>query len=340
MMRNTVPQTVSIIIPFYNEEENIFRCCESIHAAMGGTSFAWELVLVNDGSDDHTQQEMETCRKQYGPHIRIIELRRNFGQTAAMQAGIDAACGDIIVTLDGDLQNDPADIPGMVEQLIKDDLDLLVGWRKNRKDPLLLRKIPSRLANRLIGAITGIRLHDYGCSLKAYRASVIKHVRLYGEMHRFIPAWVAAVAPAHRISERVLRHYPRTAGKSKYGLSRTFRVLMDLLSVWFFMNFKARPGQFFGAIGLTFLISSSVVFTVLGYDKYILGQDIGARPLLLLGVVLIISAIQFFTIGLLAELLARIYFESSKKTSYALKTTETGKHRWKRHYSASSAIDQ
>lgn len=296
---------------------------------MNSTSYAWELILVNDGSRDRTQEELEMCKEQYGTHLHILELQRNFGQTAAMQAGIDAARGDILVTLDGDLQNDPSDIPDMVAQLITKDLDLLVGWRKDRKDALLLRKIPSRLANYLIGKITGIKLHDYGCSLKVYKASVIKRVRLYGEMHRFIPAWVAAVAPAQRISEQVVRHYPRTVGQSKYGLSRTFRVLIDLLSVWFFMNFKARPGHFFGSIGLVFLMLSILIFGLLGYDKYILGQDIGTRPLLLVGVVFMISSLQFFTTGILAELLSRIYFETGKRSSYILRNHEDTERSWK-----------
>lgn len=296
---------------------------------MNDASYAWELILINDGSRDHTQEELETCREQYGKHVQLLELQRNFGQTAAMQAGIDAARGDILVTLDGDLQNDPSDIPDMVEELLGKDLDLLVGWRKDRKDTLLSRKIPSRIANYLIGKITGVRLHDYGCSLKAYKASVIRNVRLYGEMHRFIPAWVAAVAPAHRISERVVKHNPRTIGQSKYGISRTFRVLIDLLSVWFFMKFKARPGHFFGSIGLALLMLSGLIFALLGYDKFVLGNDIGARPLLLVGVVFMIAALQFFTTGILAEFLSRIYFETGTKRSYILRNQDHAERDWK-----------
>ena len=199
---------------------------------------------------------MEHCAKarglvdRPGLEMSIIELQRNFGQTAAMQAGIDAASGRLIATLDGDLQNDPRDIRAMAKALDDRELDLLVGWRKNRKDGLFLRKIPSWCANALIGRITGVRLHDYGCSLKLYRASIIKQVKLMGEMHRFIPAWVAGVVPSSRIGEIVVTHHPRMLGTSKYGISRTFRVILDLLSVLFFMRYKARPGHFFGSIGL------------------------------------------------------------------------------------------
>jgi len=184
--------TVSVIIPFFNEEGNVFPVIEKVHQALASYEFQWELVLVNDGSIDRTFEELLEARSQYGDYLHIIELQRNFGQTAAMQAGIDEARGDILVTLDGDMQNDPADIPDMVKAFLDQDLDLLVGWRKKRKDKLLFRKIPSLIANRLIGKVTGVYMHDYGCSFKVYRASVIKKVRLYGEMHRFIPAWVAA----------------------------------------------------------------------------------------------------------------------------------------------------
>lgn len=319
----TRAQTVSIIIPFFNEEGNIFPIIEKIHGVLDGYNYAWELVLVNDGSIDRTAIELEQVRDQYGNHVRIIELQRNFGQTAAMQAGIDTAKGSILITMDGDMQNDPADIPGMVETYIKDDLDLLVGWRKDRKDKLLLRKIPSLMANRLIGRVTGVYMHDYGCSFKVYRASVIKNIRLYGEMHRFIPAWVAAVVPPHRIAEKVVRHNERTIGQSKYGISRTFRVLIDLLSVWFFMKFKARPGHFFGSIGLGLGGLGVGILSWLGFDKFVLGNDIGTRPLLLVGVVMVIASLQFLTTGVLAELMSRIYFENSNQRAYTIRSSET-----------------
>ena len=243
-------------------------------------------------------------------------LQRNFGQKAAMQAGIDTARGSLIATLDEDLQNDPKDIPKLVERLRKEDLDLIVGWRKNRKDNLLIRKIPSWIANRIIGLITGVRLHDYGCSLKIYRTAVIKGVHLYGEMHRFIPAWAATATSPNRIAEEIVEHHPRKAGRSKYGISRSFRVILDLISVYFFMRHRSKPGHFFGMIGLAFGFSATAVLSYLGGIKFFFGYDIGTRPLLLVGVVLLISSIQFLTTGVVAELMARIYFESSNVKPY------------------------
>ena len=314
--------TISIIIPFYNEEGNVLPCVARVCEAMQKQQRRWELLLVNDGSRDRTSEEMLQAQKLHGKQVHCIELQRNFGQTAAMQAGLDVASSSILVTLDGDMQNDPADISAMVEQLIGENLDLLVGWRKDRKDKLLLRKVPSRIANFLIGKVTGVPLHDYGCSLKVYRASVMNKVRLYGEMHRFIPAWVAAVVPAHRISERVVAHRPRVNGASKYGISRTFRVVIDLLSVWFFMHFKARPGHFFGSIGLALLFTGSLILGWLGWEKFFLGNDIGTRPLLLVGVVSVITALQFLTTGVLAELLSRVYFETGERRAYILRSVD------------------
>ena len=310
---------VSIIVPFYNEEGNIFRLVEAMHQALNDYQLPWELVLVDDGSCDQTLKKLYQMTERYGSHVHIVELQRNFGQTAAMQAGIDAAQGNLLVTLDGDLQNDPADIPAMVSELQSKDLDLLVGWRKNRKDKLIMRKIPSRIANYLIGKVTGVVLHDYGCSLKVYRASVMKKIRLYGEMHRFIPVWVASNVPPHRISEKVVNHNARLSGESKYGISRTFRVIIDLLSVWFFMRFKARPGHFFGSIGLGFGLLGSTILTWLAVVKFILGEDIGTRPLFIIGVLLVVASIQFITTGVLAELLSRIYFEAGDGRAYQVK---------------------
>ena len=217
------------------------------------------------------------------------------------------------------MQNDPADIPAMIKELQERDLDLLVGWRKNRKDTLIMRKIPSRIANRLIRKVTGVNLHDYGCSLKVYRASVMKRVRLYGEMHRFIPAWVATAVPPSRIGETVVNHNERLSGESKYGISRTFRVIIDLLFMWFFMRYRARPGHLFGTIGLAFGLIGSLILSWLGIDKFILGNDIGGRPLLLAGVMLVITSIQFLTTGIIAEMLSRIYFESSSRNAYVIR---------------------
>lgn len=317
-MSDSTAPSVSIVVPLYNEAPNVQPLLERMHAALAAFRSAWELLLVDDGSRDATPAELKRLAPGFGPHVRVLRLQRNFGQTAAMQAGIDHARGDLIVTLDGDLQNDPADIPRMVDDLLARDLDLLVGWRKQRKDKLLLRKIPSRIANRLIGWVTGVRINDYGCSLKVYRASVIRQVRLYGEMHRFIPAWVAAVTAPSRIGEIVVTHHARELGTSKYGISRTFRVILDLLSVLFFLRYRARPGHFFGSIGLVLGAIGTLILLHLGFVKFALGEDIGTRPLLLVGVVSIIASLQFLTTGVLSELLVRTYFESSQRCSYIL----------------------
>ncbi|MCY0966569.1 glycosyltransferase family 2 protein [Parathalassolituus penaei] len=316
--------SLSIVIPMYNEIDNVGPMIARVHEALAAYNGPWELLIVDDGSTDGTPQALNREAAIRGPHVRIVELRRNFGQTAAMQAGIDEAHGELIATLDGDLQNDPADIPRMIDHLIERDLDLLTGWRKNRKDDLVMRKIPSRIANRLIGKITGVRINDYGCSLKIYRASVIKQVRLYGEMHRFIPAWVAAVVPPSRIGEIEVNHNARVAGVSKYGISRTFRVILDLLSVYFFMRYKARPGHFFGMIGLSMGSIGSLLLVYLAFVKFILDEDIGSRPLFLIAVVFVIAALQFLTTGVMSELISRTYFESSRIQQYVIYKRDDG----------------
>jgi glycosyltransferase involved in cell wall biosynthesis len=314
-----VSHRLSIVIPLYNEIENITPLLDSVHNALATYSFPWELILVDDGSRDGTDHVLLTQAGQYGEHVRILLLQRNFGQTAAMQAGLDAARGDIIVTLDGDLQNDPADIPNLVNYLLSHELDLVAGWRKKRQDNLWLRKIPSQVANRLIAAITGVYLHDYGCSLKVYRGSVIKNVRLYGEMHRFIPAWVALFTAPHRIQEQVVNHRARQFGESKYGISRTFRVLIDLLSVYFFLRFLARPGHFFGSIGLFFGGLGTLALSYLLILKVIFAQDIGTRPLFMTGILLLLMGVQFLTTGVLSELISRTYFSSGDNRPYQVR---------------------
>ena len=313
---------LSIVIPVCNEAENIRKLIESVHETLEKTDYPWELVIVDDGSSDATLHLIRQLQKEVGTRLQIVALRRNFGQTAAMQAGIDHASGQLIVTMDGDLQNDPADIPLLVQRLLDEDLDLIVGWRKNRKDNFFARKVPSWLANRLIGRITGVRLHDYGCSLKVYRASLIRQVRLYGEMHRFIPAWTATATSPDKIREQVVRHHPRTAGKSKYGLSRSLRVILDLLAVYFFLKHRAKPGHFFGMIGLFFGFIASVIMGYLAIVKFYYGQDIGTRPLFLVGILLVIASIQFLTTGIVAELLARTYFESANVKPYVERDEE------------------
>ena len=320
--------TLSVVIPFYNEGENVDHLLEELHRAMESSPWPWQAVLVDDGSEDDTLSRMESARSRFGDHVTVVALRRNFGQTAATQAGIDAASGELVVTLDGDRQNDPEDILPLTRRLIQEELDLMVGWRKHRRDGFILRRFPSLLANRLIGYVTGVRLHDYGCSLKVYRASVLENVRLYGEMHRFIPAWFAASTSPKRISEEVVNHRSRVAGKSKYGIGRTFRVLLDLLSVHFFMRYWTRPGHFFGSIGLVFGGAGGLILTYLAWVKFGLGLDIGTRPLLLVGVVLVIASLQFITTGVVAELLTRTYFESARVKPYVVRTTTGAEPQW------------
>ncbi|KQZ63051.1 family 2 glycosyl transferase [Rhizobium sp. Root149] len=310
---------LSLVVPVFNEEESVGPLIARVQEAMAGYAGRWELILVDDGSTDATLTAARSAIGPEGLELRIVAMQRNFGQTAAMQAGITEARGRLIATLDGDLQNDPKDIPAMVAELERRELDLLVGWRKNRQDGLVLRKIPSWIANRLIGRITGVRLHDYGCSLKIYRGSVIKQVRLMGEMHRFIPAWVANVVPSSRIGEMPVTHHARQHGVSKYGISRTFRVILDLLSVLFFMKFKARPGHFFGSLGLGIGALSALILFYLFIDKFILGNDIGTRPLFLVGIMLFLSSVQMITTGILAEMLARVYFKDDSSLSYVVR---------------------
>lgn len=313
------PEAISVIVPLYDEVDNVAPLLRAVHDALADIDRPWELICVDDGSADGTSARLEAEAPTFGGHVRVITLARNYGQTAAMQAGIDAARGSYVVTMDGDLQNDPRDIPRLIAELEARDLDLLVGWRKARKDGFWLRRLPSRLANRLIGAVTGVRLHDYGCSLKVMRSRVVKRIRLYGEMHRFIPVWMATETAPGRIGESVVRHHARRLGQSKYGLSRTFRVLLDLLTAVFFLKFHARPGHFFGALGLTLGLLGSLVMAHLAVVKFGLGEDIGGRPLFFIGILLLVAAVQLLTTGVLAELLSRTFFESSRRPPYALR---------------------
>ncbi|MBW9112743.1 glycosyltransferase family 2 protein [Rhizobium cauense] len=318
------PVELSVVVPVFNEEESVGPLVDRVCVAMASYPDRWELILIDDGSTDATLANARKHIGREGLELRIVELQRNFGQTAAMQAGIDAATGRLIATMDGDLQNDPKDIPSMVAELERRQLDLLVGWRKNRQDGLLLRKIPSWCANYLIGRITGVKLHDYGCSLKIYRASVIKQVKLMGEMHRFIPAWVAGVVPSSRIGEMVVTHHARQHGQSKYGISRTFRVILDLLSVMFFMRYKARPGHFFGSLGLGLGAISALIMLYLFVDKFILGNDIGTRPMLMVGIVFMLSSVQLITTGILSEMIARTYYRDDASPNYIVRQVFDG----------------
>lgn len=304
--------SLSIVIPMYREQDNVAPMLARVHEGMAGYAGPWELICVDDGSLDATGARLIAEGAKYGPHVRVIRFARNNGQTMAMQAGIDAARGEVIATLDGDLQNDPADIPRMVAEMHERDLDLLTGYRANRQDAWMSRKLPSKLANRLIGRVTGVRIRDYGCSLKVYRASVIKQVRLYGEMHRFIPVWASMVTSPSRIGETPVGHAARQFGESKYGISRTFRVVLDLLTVFFFQRFRQRPGHFFGSIGLVLGFLGSLAMSWLAVVKFGFGQDIGGRPLFLVAVLLLVFSIQFLTTGLLAEMMSRIFYQQDQ----------------------------
>jgi glycosyltransferase involved in cell wall biosynthesis len=306
--------TVSIVVPLYNEEENVEVLHERIMEVLTSNNIDYEIIYVDDGSNDKTLQLLDMLQSRH-KNILVLSLRRNFGQTAAFAAGFDFARGDIVITMDGDLQNDPKDIPRLLEAI--KDCDLVSGWRKKRKDPFITRRLPSIIANWLISKVTGVRLHDYGCSLKAYRREVVKNLRLYGEMHRFIPAvasWYGV-----RISEIETTHHPRLRGKSKYGISRTIRVLLDLITVKFLQSFSTRPMQFFGPMGLIFCLFGFCISLYLTIDKIFRGANIGGRPLLLFGVLLIIVGVQFIGMGLLGEMLVRVYHESQKKPIYAIK---------------------
>ena len=312
---------LSVVVPMYNEQELASDLIFAVHYALIDYSHPWELIVVDDGSSDETWLELNKAASLVGRHIRLIKLLRNFKQTAAMQAGIDAARGDVIVTMDGDLQNDPTDIPSLVNKLLIDDLDMVAGWRKNRQDGLWLRKIPSKLANRLIRNVSGLNFQDLGCSLKAFRAPVLRKVRLYGEMHRFIPAWLATVTSPQRMAEVPVKHFPRTKGQSKYGLSRTFRVLLDLLSIHYFLRFGSRPGHFFGGLGSIVTSIGLLILAYLGLLKF-LGESIGNRPLMFLGFFAVVSGIQLLTTGVIAEILMRTYYDAGKFNSYHTLHTE------------------
>ncbi|HLA01106.1 MAG TPA: glycosyltransferase family 2 protein [Thermodesulfovibrionales bacterium] len=306
--------TLSVIIPLYNEEENLPLLYEKLKEYLESLKKEYEILFVDDGSADRTLSILEEIQAKDN-RVVVLSLRRNFGQTAAFAAGFDFARGDIVVTMDGDLQNDPADISKLLE-LIKDH-DLVSGWRKKRKDPFFSRRLPSLVANWLISKVTGVKLHDYGCSLKAYRRDVIKNLKLYGEMHRFIPAvasWYGV-----RIAEVEVAHHPRLKGRSKYGISRTLKVVLDLITVKFLQSFSTKPIQFFGPIGVVCGFLGFLISLYLVIDKIFLGHQIGGRPLLLLGALMIIVGIQLIGMGLLGEMLVRVYHESQKKPTYVIK---------------------
>jgi glycosyltransferase involved in cell wall biosynthesis len=306
---------LSIVIPIRNESENIAGLYDQLTGALDRFGRSYELLLIEDGSSDDSFERLAAIQAA-DARVRVVRFRRNFGQTAAFSAGFAMARGRYIVTSDGDLQNDPADIPAMVERL-EQGFDIVCGWRKDRKDPFLSRRLPSVLANRLISVATGVALHDYGCSLKVFRAEVVKPLKLYGEMHRFLPA--IASEQGVRIAEVVVNHRARVHGRSKYGISRTIRVILDLLTVKFLLSYSTRPLQIFGLVGLTMGLAGLGVTGYLSVQRLVGYQAIGNRPLLLFGILLIFTGVQLVTLGLLAELMARTYHESQDKPTYAIR---------------------
>ena len=315
----STPLDLSVVVPLFNEEESLPHLVEQLLQALRPSGERFELVLVNDGSSDRTAEVLEQISREV-PELVAVLLRKNYGQTAAMAAGLDVAQCEVIVSLDGDLQNDPADIPMLLAKL-RLGYDLVSGWRHQRQDAALQRKLPSRIANRLIGRVTGVKLHDYGCSLKAYRREVLSDMRLYGELHRFLPA--LAFIEGARITEVKVNHRARQFGSSKYGIDRTFRVLMDLLTGGFMKRFLTRPMYVFGFGGLIAMLGSLLASSYLLMVK-LMGGDIGNRPLLTLAVVLGLAGIQLFCFGLLGELLIRTYHESQGRPIYRIRETLRG----------------
>ncbi len=306
---------LSVIVPVYNEEQNVEPLLRETGSVLKPLGKKYEIIVVDDGSTDGTYPILHRLHKE-DPRIKVLRLGRNFGQTAAVAAGLDYAGGEVIVAMDGDGQNDPKDIPALLSKL-EQGFDLVSGWRSPRRDPFWTRRLPSHVANGLISWITRVKLHDYGCTLKAIRRELAKDLRLYGEMHRFIPA--IAYERGARLAEIKVRHRPRQWGKSKYGIARTFRVVLDLLTVKFLLSYATRPLHIFGVIGL---LSGGMGFLIgiyLSAQKIFYQMDIGGRPLLLLAVLLILIGFQFITMGLLGEMLARTYHESQNKPIYTIK---------------------
>lgn len=306
---------VSIVIPIYNEEESLDHLYAALRPLLDSWERKFEVVLVDDGSSDNSPNILRRLQSE-DDRIQVVLLRRNFGQTAAFSAGFDHAQGKVVITMDGDLQNDPTDIPRLLEKM-DEGYDIVSGWRKNRQDRMLDRKLPSQLANRLISKMTGVHLHDYGCSLKAYRKEVLDRVHLYGEMHRFIPALASWMGV--RVAEMPVNHNARQYGKSKYGLGRIIRVILDLLTVKFLLDYATRPIQIFGLVGLGSLTIGSVVGAYLATIRLFFNQPIGDRPLVILAALLIMIGVQLIIMGLLGEIMVRTYHETQNKPIYVVR---------------------
>ena len=311
---NNITQLISIIIPVFNESESIGYLLDEVLNVIQNNNLNCELIVINDGSHDNTSTVLDELTIKI-KELKVISLRKNYGQTAAMAAGFDNTNGEIIITLDGDLQNDPNDIPMLISH-INEGYDLICGWRYDRKDKLINRRIPSKIANKLIANVTGLKLHDYGCSLKAFKKEIVDDIKLYGELHRFLP--VLANIEGAKIKEIKVNHRSRKYGSSKYGIDRTFRVLMDLLTVWFMTKFLTRPMYGFGFIGIISILISLLMTSYLLIVK-ILGNDIGNRPMLMFALILGIAGVQLFSFGLLGELLIRTYHESQNRPIYRVR---------------------
>jgi glycosyltransferase involved in cell wall biosynthesis len=308
---------LSIVVPIFNEAENIKPFHDELNAVLDTLDKTSEIIFIDDGSSDHGYELLQEVQRE-NPRIRVVRFRRNFGQTAAMAAGLDYARGEIVVTMDGDQQNDPGDIPALLDKVAQ-GFDLVCGWRHDRKDKYWSRRFPSQLANKLISRTTDVELHDYGCTLKAMRKVVAKNITLYGEMHRFIPA-VASHMGVH-IAEVKVNHRPRTLGRTKYGISRTFRVLLDLITVNFLLKFAGRPMHFFGLPGLVSGIIGIMLALYTTFERLFLGVPMGNRPVFLLAILMILIGIQFIVIGLLGEMQIRTYYETQNKPIYIVKDT-------------------
>lgn len=314
------PVELSIVIPAYNEAESLNSLHAEISAALSMLGVSYEIIVIDDGSTDNTFETLEKLAEA-DPHLVAVQMRRNFGQTAAFQAGFNLARGDVVITMDADGQNDPADIPALLDK-IDEGYDIASGWRVHRRESFIMRRIPSIIANRVLSRQSGIRLHDSGCSLKAYRREVIKHIRLYGEMHRFIPALASGMGV--RVAEVPVNDRSRRFGKSKYGISRTIKVILDLFTLNFLLGFQAKPMQLFGGFGL---FTGGIGFAFLAYLaflKIVAGESLSNRPLLWLGILLVVIGVQFMFFGLIAEMMTRTYHESANRPTYAIRAITNG----------------
>jgi glycosyltransferase involved in cell wall biosynthesis len=306
---------ISVVVPMRNESPNVAELHAQLTAALTAFGRPYEIIAIEDGSTDNTFAELAAIQAR-DSRVRVIRFRRNFGQTAAFAAGFAHARGRYIVTFDGDLQNDPSDIPAMVEMLEGQGLDIVCGWRKDRKDGFLNRRLPSLIANKIISVTTGVKLNDYGCSLKVFRAEVVKPMKLYGEMHRFLPAIASEFGVV--IGERIVNHRARVHGRSKYGISRTIRVVLDLLTVKFLSSYSTRPLQMFGVIGITLGVLGSIACAWVTYERFF-GFESANRPLFFAGITLVLGGVQLLMTGLLAEMLSRTYHESQDKPTYVIR---------------------